>query len=672
LAGACGRSGGSTPGAGPTPLPTSFPSAATSATLVGAGDIAVCGSPGAADTARLLDGIPGTIFTAGDNASPNGRIEDFRDCYGPSWGRHKDRTRPSPGNHDYESPGAAPYFQYFGLNAGPAGRGYYSYGIGAWTAYSLNSNVSMATASGQVSWLRGELTETVSECSVAYWHHPLFSSGHNGNNPQARGGEDPPGQGARFADAWNRAMQRHPGGLEHVLGVGAIEPHLERDGQDHLAELVEHALPRAGSAGADVGKQPAAGLGQARRGVGSRGSGRGRSVGGGIAGHRGAQYRAESGERGGSRPFESVPIRLYQGGGRPLLCGGSLSGETRMSRSPIPLAVAAALASCLFAVTSSAQQPTQLTIPQVTQAGAPFEICLDAPGNSLLFLLVSDSLGATPTKYGNLCLGFPFLAIILFPMPATNNLCFPCDLPCMPGLYGLTVHMQAVSLGPAEGQLAMSPCSSMTILQGSACGGGSGTEPGDFATWTMGGWGANCAGNNIACTLAAHFDEVYAPPGLILGDQDGVDGDEHTAIVLTSAAALANFLPEGQTPGTIASDMVDPKNCTSGVISGQLAAAKLNVAFDDAGILDGFKNNLAVHLGDLVFVANVHRALHGMTVREVIGFADLAISGEVPVPVDVDGDTVGDVSLSDLSTALDAVNNNFHEGNVDNGSLALP
>jgi hypothetical protein len=343
-----------------------------------------------------------------------------------------------------------------------------------------------------------------------------------------------------------------------------------------------------------------------------------------------------------------------------------------MSRSPIPLAVAAALASCLFAVTSSAQQPTQLTIPQVTQAGAPFEICLDAPGNSLLFLLVSDSLGATPTKYGNLCLGFPFLAIILFPMPATNNLCFPCDLPCMPGLYGLTVHMQAVSLGPAEGQLAMSPCSSMTILQGSACGGGSGTEPGDFATWTMGGWGANCAGNNIACTLAAHFDEVYAPPGLILGDQDGVDGDEHTAIVLTSAAALANFLPEGQTPGTIASDMVDPKNCTSGVISGQLAAAKLNVAFDDAGILDGFKNNLAVHLGDLVFVANVHRALHGMTVREVIGFADLAISGEVPVPVDVDGDTVGDVSLSDLSTALDAVNNNFHEGNVDNGSLALP
>jgi hypothetical protein len=209
LAGACGRSGGSTPGAGPTPLPTSFPSAATSATLVGAGDIAVCGSPGAADTARLLDGIPGTIFTAGDNAYPNGRIEDFRDCYGPSWGRHKDRTRPSPGNHDYESPGAAPYFQYFGLNAGPAGRGYYSYGIGAWTAYSLNSNVSMATASGQVSWLRGELTETVSECSVAYWHHPLFSSGHNGNNPQAR-------------DLW-RAL--HQAGVDIVI-----------NGHEHLYE----------------------------------------------------------------------------------------------------------------------------------------------------------------------------------------------------------------------------------------------------------------------------------------------------------------------------------------------------------------------------------------------------------------------------------------------------
>ena len=85
--------------------------------LVGAGDIGVCGVEGAERTARLLDTIDGIVFTTGDNAYPDGTRDDFANCYDPSWGRHKTRTRPTPGNHEYRTANAAPYFDYFGVNA---------------------------------------------------------------------------------------------------------------------------------------------------------------------------------------------------------------------------------------------------------------------------------------------------------------------------------------------------------------------------------------------------------------------------------------------------------------------------------------------------------------------------------------------------------------------------
>lgn len=154
--------------------------------LVGAGDIALCGSAATEATARLLDRLPGVVFTVGDNAYPSGRANDFRDCYDPSWGRHKARTRPSPGNHEYESPGALPYFNYFGANAGPSGLGYYRYRLGEWQIYSLNSNAPMDTGSSQLQWLRGELATNPSTCALAYWHHPLFSSGPHGDNAATR------------------------------------------------------------------------------------------------------------------------------------------------------------------------------------------------------------------------------------------------------------------------------------------------------------------------------------------------------------------------------------------------------------------------------------------------------------------------------------------------------
>jgi hypothetical protein len=174
---ACG--GGIGPSQGPGP-------GDRTAVLVGAGDIGMCGVSGPEATARLLDGIDGIVFTAGDNAYFQGSVQQFRDCYDPSWGRHKARTRPSPGNHDYESPGAAPYFAYFGSNAGPSGRGYYSFAAGDWHIVSLNSNISMASGSEQQAWLRDDLALHRTQCIAAIWHHPLFSVGPNGPMPEAR------------------------------------------------------------------------------------------------------------------------------------------------------------------------------------------------------------------------------------------------------------------------------------------------------------------------------------------------------------------------------------------------------------------------------------------------------------------------------------------------------
>ena len=146
-----------------------------SVVLVGAGDIADCttGEP----TAKLLDNIAGTVFTAGDNAYTNGTDAEFATCYDPSWGRHKARTRPAPGNHDYGTSGATGYYNYFGALAGPAGLGYYSYDLGAWHVISLNSNVSMSAGSSQEVWLRADLAASTKTCTIAYWHHPRFSSG---------------------------------------------------------------------------------------------------------------------------------------------------------------------------------------------------------------------------------------------------------------------------------------------------------------------------------------------------------------------------------------------------------------------------------------------------------------------------------------------------------------
>ncbi len=162
------------------PAPASISAPEGSPVLVGAGDIGRCFWWSDQTTARLLDRIPGQVFTTGDNAYPEGSAEDFADCYDPSWGRHKERTRPTPGNHDYRTPGAAGYFHYFGAKAGEPGKGYYSYDLGTWHLVVLNSNIDVSAGSAQEQWLRADLASHPKRCVLAYWHHPLFSSSRRG------------------------------------------------------------------------------------------------------------------------------------------------------------------------------------------------------------------------------------------------------------------------------------------------------------------------------------------------------------------------------------------------------------------------------------------------------------------------------------------------------------
>ena len=156
--------------------------------LVGAGDIADCSSDGDEATANLLDKIPGIVFTTGDNAYPNGTASNFLDCYEPSWGRHKARTYPSAGNHDYRTKGAEGYYDYFGSVAGDPDKGYYSYDLGTWHIIVLNSNIPVEVGSPQEEWLRADLASHPVACTLAYWHHPRFSSGnHHGSNTEVQG-----------------------------------------------------------------------------------------------------------------------------------------------------------------------------------------------------------------------------------------------------------------------------------------------------------------------------------------------------------------------------------------------------------------------------------------------------------------------------------------------------
>lgn len=163
----------------------------SSETLIAAGDIGYCGQPYDEATAAVVNKIPGTVAVLGDLAYEHGSAAEFASCYQPSWGAFKARTRPAPGNHEYEADSSASgYFGYWGAQAGNPGQGWYSYNLGAWHVISLNSNCDLIggclPGSPQESWLRADLAAHPATCTVAYWHHPRWSGGQVTSDPMTQ------------------------------------------------------------------------------------------------------------------------------------------------------------------------------------------------------------------------------------------------------------------------------------------------------------------------------------------------------------------------------------------------------------------------------------------------------------------------------------------------------
>lgn len=188
-----------------TPPPAEAPAAEVAlsgaSVLIGAGDIGNCNNTGAAATAKLMDSVlradsaakvHDEAFTLGDNAYSSGSVRDFAMCFAPTWGDSTKlimkNIRPAVGNHEHLSGRASPYYQYFGSRAGPTKKGYYSYNVGTWHAIVLNSEIVVnvgftdAERKAQLDWLEQDLKNNKQLCTVAYWHHPRFSSGWHGSD----------------------------------------------------------------------------------------------------------------------------------------------------------------------------------------------------------------------------------------------------------------------------------------------------------------------------------------------------------------------------------------------------------------------------------------------------------------------------------------------------------
>ena len=174
---------------GPPPSAPALPPIGTgSAVITAIGDVGWCGSQGMTRVARLLQSLSGTLILAGDLAYMRGRIDEYRNCFDPEFGRFRGRFRPVPGNHEYEDAGANGYFTYFGEAAGPGRLGYYSYRAGPWHILMLNSEDpgGVAPSSAQYAWVRQELRTNPARCTLAVWHRPFASSGPNGPEPRMR------------------------------------------------------------------------------------------------------------------------------------------------------------------------------------------------------------------------------------------------------------------------------------------------------------------------------------------------------------------------------------------------------------------------------------------------------------------------------------------------------
>jgi hypothetical protein len=180
------------PAASPTENSTGSEGPTTSpdqtALLLAVGDIATCDAANDELVGELAARLQGTIALLGDIAYDHGSYDDFASCFDPTWGPLRSRLRPAPGNHEYETKEASGYFTYFGGVASTPGEGWYSYNVGLWHVIALNSNCGAihggceGNDSAELAWLVADLAAHPAECTLAYWHHPRWSSGRHGSS----------------------------------------------------------------------------------------------------------------------------------------------------------------------------------------------------------------------------------------------------------------------------------------------------------------------------------------------------------------------------------------------------------------------------------------------------------------------------------------------------------
>lgn len=208
LAGACGDTARTMP---PCVVPVEVPSTRESAVLIAAGDLVDCDGGAQARTAALTGRMRPDVFLAlGDLVYPNGSLDEFLDCYEPTWGRLRSITRAVVGNHEYHTAHAGPYWSYFCGVSGPPFEGYYSFTLGPWHVVVLNSNCGQdldvpsyvpedfggcEADSPQARWLAADLDAHRGQCTLVAFHHPRFTTGR----------ED---DGGRMGPLWSIAQAR--------------------------------------------------------------------------------------------------------------------------------------------------------------------------------------------------------------------------------------------------------------------------------------------------------------------------------------------------------------------------------------------------------------------------------------------------------------------------------
>ena len=212
------RLGTERPYRAPGPLPT-FPPGAT--VLLAVGDIGTCDDTNDDAVAGLAARLPGAIALLGDDVYPDGGLPDYQECFDPAWGPLRARIHPAQGNHDFESADASGYYDYFGAAAGTPGQGWYSYQLGTWHVIVLNSDCAGVGGCGdgspQLAWLQADLRAHPAACTLAYWHHPRYSSGEHGNDPRT----EPLWQALAGAGA-DLVLSGHDHDYERLAPVGGI------------------------------------------------------------------------------------------------------------------------------------------------------------------------------------------------------------------------------------------------------------------------------------------------------------------------------------------------------------------------------------------------------------------------------------------------------------------